>query len=783
MTDFEKLGVFYLGAVKGKGTDGEMVPVLYKSNHLTTHGVIVGMTGSGKTGLAIDLIEEAAIDGIPSILIDPKGDLADIVLQFPDLSPGDFLPYVTDDDARREGLDKSALAAKTAETWKQGLAKWSENGERIKMLGESAEFSVYTPGDTQGRPLQLLGAYNAPRDADESTIRELVINSVAGLLGLAGIDGDPVQSREHILLSSIFYHEWKAGRDLDLPTIINHVITPPFGSIGVFAVDTFYPQKDRTKLAMALNGLVASPSFAAWREGEPLDFGALLWTPSGKPRVSVLSIAHLSDSERMFFTTAVLNAAISWMRRQRGTSSLRAMLYMDEIFGYFPPNGNPPSKRPMLTLLKQARAFGLGILLSTQNPVDLDYKGLSNCGTWFIGRLQTERDKKRILDGLESAAADAGGKFDRASIDSLLSGLGKRVFLLRDAAENEPILFETRWTLSYLAGPLSSAQIHALGGKSVESPEFGGTLDAMPSPFDIDAGASGGTMPSPFDVAEAHFVAAGQSETASTVAQSSSFAGMPRVAHASVRVHFVDAKSGVDMWTSRTLSAHAVNGGTIDWFGAEFSEDPLPQENAGRSFVDPKIKQQWTKEIASHVYQDLTLTLWRDPIGKQYSRIGESEADFRLRAAQASRERRDAAVAKLEAAYALKCQRQDDKVRAAENKVVREKNMASQKLQSTSIWAAIAAIGIFGGGRKGLGGLGRIGSTARGASAYGKKRADVNIAENSLEVQRERRKELDLQYAEELAAIEPAQSPETIALDEVRIRPRKADITVERIEA
>ena len=403
--DFEKLGAFYLGRQADEnGKTSDLSPLLmYNSKHLTTHAMIVGMTGSGKTGLALSMMEEAAIDGVPAILIDPKGDLTNLLLQFPDLSPADFRPWVDPAEAQRAGLTVDAFAEKTAAQWRDGLAKWGQDGDRIRRLAASADFAVYTPGDTTGRPLQILRSFDAPAGADEITLRDSIINNVSSLLGLIGIQADPVQSREHILLSAIFYSQWKQGQGLPLEQLINYVATPPFAKIGVFDVESFYPSKDRMKLAMQLNSLLASPSFAAWREGDPLDIGRLLHTEDGRPRISILSISHLSDAERMFFVTAVLNATVAWMRRQTGTGSLRALLYMDEIFGYFPPSANPPSKPPMLTLLKQARAFGLGIVLSTQNPVDLDYKGLSNCGTWFIGRLQTERDKMRILDGLASA--------------------------------------------------------------------------------------------------------------------------------------------------------------------------------------------------------------------------------------------------------------------------------------------------------------------------------------------------------------------------------------------
>jgi hypothetical protein len=279
------------------------------------------------------------------------------------------------------------------------------------------------------------------------------------LLGLIGTDADPIQSREHILLSSLFEHYWSAGKTLDLAALIQAVQTPPLKRIGVFEMESFYPSKERFQLAMALNNLLAAPGFSAWLEGEPLNVDRLLYSETGKPRVAIFSIAHLSDSERMFFVSLLLTQIIGWVRRQPGTGSLRAMLYFAEIFGYLPPISNPPAKAPLLTLLKQARAFGLGVVLATQNPVDLDYKALSNTGTWMIGRLQTERDRDRLLDGLMTAA---NPNLDRAQLGRMISGLNKRVFLLHNVHESAPVLFNTRWALSYLCGPLTRNQIKQL---------------------------------------------------------------------------------------------------------------------------------------------------------------------------------------------------------------------------------------------------------------------------------------------------------------------------------
>src|SRR4026209_2375126 len=456
-SSFAKLGVFYLG--KSKANDDLL---LYDSKDLVTHAVCVGMTGSGKTGLCINLLEEAAIDGIPAIIIDPKGDLCNLLLTFPNLAPEDFAPWV------EEGVD----AAQQAQLWKDGLAKWGEDGERIKRLKDAADFRIYTPGSNAGLPVSILKSFVAPPETirqDNEALAERINTTVTSLLALIGIDADPVRSREHILLSNILNREWSAGRDLDIAGLIQKVQTPPITKVGVMELDSYFPAEDRFELAMSLNHLLASPSFASWMEGEALDIPKFLHTESGKPRLSIFSIAHLSDAERMFFVSLLLNQVLGWMRTQSGTSSLRAVLYMDEIFGYFPPVSNPPSKLPLLTLLKQGRAFGLGVVLATQNPVDLDYKGLSNIGTWFLGRLQTERDKARMLDGLEGAAA---GSFDRAAVDRILSALQKRVFLLHNVHDDHLVTFQTRWTLSYLRGPLSREQIRTLmAGRAKPSTE------------------------------------------------------------------------------------------------------------------------------------------------------------------------------------------------------------------------------------------------------------------------------------------------------------------------
>ena len=463
---YEKLGLFYLGRPYDLAS-GAPAPglTLYDSKDLTTHAVCVGMTGSGKTGLGLGLIEEAAIDGIPVLAIDPKGDLGNLLLTFPELSAGDFRPWVNADEAERQGMTADEYAADRATRWRAGLAEWHQDGDRIRRLRESADFSIYTPGSNAGLPISILSSFAAPPAAlqdDVELLAERINTTATSLLTLAGIDAEPVRSREHVLVATVLRHAWRQGRDLDLTALIQQIQQPPVKRVGVLDLDAFYPPAERFELAMRINQLLAAPGFELWLQGEPLDVDRLLYTEEGKPRVSIVSIAHLGETERMSFVALLLNQVLGWMRSQPGTNSLRAMLYMDEIFGYFPPVANPPAKAPLLTLLKQARAYGLGVVLATQNPVDLDYKGLSNTGTWFLGRLQTERDKARVLDGLEGVATGSGARFDRGAMEETLAGLSSRVFLMHNVHEEAPVVFETRWVMSYMRGPLTREQIRTL---------------------------------------------------------------------------------------------------------------------------------------------------------------------------------------------------------------------------------------------------------------------------------------------------------------------------------
>ncbi len=336
MENYEKLGVFYLGHVfdmeHQQLTD---VPLLYDSRDLVTHAVCVGMTGSGKSGLCISLLEEATIDGIPSIVIDPKGDLSDLLLTFPDLRPEDFAPWVDPDEATRQGKSVDALAASQAQMWKDGLAASQEDGARIGRLKDAADFVIYTPGGTAGIPVSIASSF-APPDAGGDDGSEVVADQAAAtassLLSLLGIEGDPLQSPEHILLCAILTNAWQAGQSVELKQLVGLIQNPGITQIGVMDLESVFPQKDRSALAMKVNNLIASPKFANWLTGVPLDIGHLLHTAEGKPRVNVFSIAHLSDEERMFFVSLLLNQVVSWMRTQSGTSSLRDRVHGRDVW-------------------------------------------------------------------------------------------------------------------------------------------------------------------------------------------------------------------------------------------------------------------------------------------------------------------------------------------------------------------------------------------------------------------------------------------------------------------
>ncbi len=778
MIDYEKLGAFYLGRPHDLKTgESAPTPLLYDSRDLVTHAMCVGMTGSGKTGLCIALLEEAAIDGIPAIVIDPKGDLANLLLTFPNLAPQDFRPWINEDDARRKNVEPDDYARRQAELWKKGLASWDQDGARIHRLREAAEFAIYTPGSTAGIPVSILRSFAAPSLAvreDVEAFGDRVSSTTTSVLGLAGVQTDPMQSREHILLSSIFSEAWKAGIDLDLGTMIARLQKPPFQKVGVLDLESFYPAKDRFELAMRLNNLAASPSFGAWMQGEALDVDQLLHTETGKPRIAIFSIAHLNDAERMFFVSLLLNQTLSWMRAQSGTTSLRALLYMDEIFGYLPPVANPPSKLPFLTLLKQARAYGLGLVLATQNPVDLDYKALSNIGTWFIGRVQTERDKARLLEGLEGAAAGTGAKFDRRTMEETLAGLGNRIFLMNNVHEDSPEIFETRWVMSYLRGPLTRNQIRKLVAHRPRSA-------AMPE----TAGKAGTRPILPPEVKQYYLpsrVRFGPDATPTYVAK---LIGI-------VDVHIRDRKRAIETDETLTFLTPIETGPEpVDWEKAEAHEvdsDELETEPERdiRSYIDPppaafqeKNYGQWRKDLVIRVYRSHMLNLLKSPSLDLLSKPGESERDFRIRLHLSGHERRDAAIEALRAKYASKQATLERRLESAKERVAREADQVRDRKLQTMISLGSTILGALM-GRKSLSisSMSRATTTARSASRMMKEQQDVERAEDSVENVQAELQVVSDECEEEIAALSLKMDPLTETLETVTLRPLKRDVDV-----
>lgn len=798
-SDYEKLGQFYLGRAFDAATNTVSdEPLLYDSKDLVTHGVVLGMTGSGKTGLCLALLEEAAMDHIPAIVIDPKGDIANLLLTFPEQDAASFRPWINEDDAARKGLTPDEYAAQTAATWRKGLADWGQQPDRIATLRESVDVTVFTPGSRAGIPVSILSSLAAPPFEvmdDAELLGERIGSTVGSLLSLVEVDAGGTQSPEAVLLAAVFQHAWAAEQDLTLETLIRHIQKPAFDKVGVLDLETFLPEKKRRELALRFNNLLASPGFGTWLEGVPLDIAKLLHTPAGKPCIAIFSIAHLGDAERMFFTNLLLNQLLGWMRTQNGTTSLRALFYMDEIFGFLPPTANPPSKRPMLTLLKQGRAFGLGCLLATQNPVDLDYKALSNIGTWFLGRLQTERDKLRVLDGLEGAAGSQNAAFDRATMERLLSGLGNRVFLMNNVHENAPVLLQVRWVMSYLAGPLTRGQIKTL--MDPKRAEFavpaagntGGTAAAaaanpmaMPGIASGGPAASAGTRPMVgAEVAEIFVSPAGNSDTVTY---------RPHLYREGM-VAFSSAKTGVDGSRSVRL-VNPIGSDSIDWDTAVPAPPGLDKAGsepaAGAGFgplpgyaMNAANYKQVAKDFAEWLYRNERAEVFFCPPLKEYSKFGETEADFRARLALQAREARDTACDRLRDTAQRKIATIEGRRQTATNQLAKEKAEATTSKMQAGASMLGGILGSLLGRKVGLGTISR-GSTALGkaTTAYKQHRDVANVEGKiqTLDQQIEALREEMQQGIDQLAA---SFDPAALPLETESLKPTKTDAQVRKV--
>ena len=802
---------FYLGRAYDPGSQTVTgKEIRYDPADLTTHAVVTGMTGSGKTGLCIVLLEEAALQGIPAIIIDPKGDLTNLLLHFPELAPPDFQPWIDADLARRAGKSVEQVAADAAMSWREGMKEWGIPQERIQALKNAAQFAIFTPGSDAGIPVSVLSSLAVPEiswNENREILREKITSTVTALLGLVGYtELDPLRSREHILLSNIFENEWSQGKNVELGELVLQIQTPPFEKLGAFPVETFFPAKDRMELAMVVNNILAAPAFETWREGQSLNIGSMLYTEDGRPRHNIFYLAHLADEERMFFVTLLLSAVETWMRTQSGATSLRALLYMDEMFGYMPPQRNPPSKQPLLRMLKQARAFGLGLLLATQNPVDVDYKALSNAGTWFIGKLQTEQDKNRLLDGLESAA----GGVSRAEFDKLISSLGKRVFVLHNIHAPQPELLQTRYTMNFLAGPITRNRIKELNnlanvdGSAPTQPTIAPVMAAAPTlrpverpvqsqPPTASIQSSSTKPPIPAWIKE-YFLPQNYSlpEAFSAVQRHMPPEVMidgvlyrPSLL-ASAEVHIMDRKHGVDSEITRTVLVRSPEKrGSVRWeehpLHAQVldSIDTSPAPSTRFSSIDAplndvKLMTALQKDFTDWVFRNSSVKARVNQALKVFAGPDVSPAEFMKACADAAREARDAEIEKKTAQLDRQLKSLEDKLAREERELVKDEDELSNRKMEEAGTHIENITGLFGGRRK----ASRLSSSLTKRRMTQQARADVEESKESLKEFNRQIAELQQRREEVIAEINDRWGRVVNEITDVTIAPKKTDVLV-----
>lgn len=777
-------------------------PVLYDPDDLTTHGVVVGMTGSGKTGLCVDILEEAALQGIPALIIDPKGDIANLLLHFPELRAEDFEPWIDPDQARREEISPTELAERTADLWRGGLEEWGIDRERIRRVKDAVDYAVYSPGSDAGVPVSIMASLKAPGlewDGNQEAIREKISSTVTALLGLVGIEADPVQSREHILVANLFEESWKQNQDMDLTSLIQQIQDPPFEKLGALDLGKFYPDDERFKLAMQLNNLLAAPSFEAWTEGVPLDIERLLWSEEGKPRHSVFYLAHLPDSERMFFVTLLLTAVEAWMRAQSGSSSLRALMYFDEVLGYLPPVAMPPSKPPLLRLLKQARAFGLGILLTTQNPVDLDYKALSNAGTWFIGKLQTERDKDRLLDGLKSVE---GGEYGIPikTIDNTISALGKRVFLLNNVHEKQPEIFQTRWAMAYLKGPITRTQLADLNriAQVEERLPAAETTEPSSAPKEaIGAAVWEGTVDKPPSLPSritGFFLPNDMTVSAGLKALEESPDGVdvlglvykPAVLVQTI-VRYIERKTGIDETRSVTALVEELNPqGFVRWDdwrteaidSSDLDSKPAPEARflpLGAAFESSTMINGLKSDFVDYVYQDAGLKLLANEQLDLIAKPGVTEADFKVESQAAAQKAMEEEIEDLKDTFRKKVEKIQDRIKKEERELAEdESEFSSRRLEELATHAE-NILGLFTGSRSRR----RVSSSLTKRRMTSKAKADIEESVETIEKLQEDLAALEESMTEEIEALEERWDEVAGQVEETLVMPYKKNIRVE----
>ena len=768
---YEKLGLFYLG--KKSDDDSYM---LYKSKDLTTHAAIIGMTGSGKTGLGIDIIEEALIDNIPAIVIDPKGDMGDLCLAFEDLEPKDFEPWIDSNEALAKGMNKKELAKKVATTWEKGIKSFDQDKQRVKEFAKVKKV-IYTPGSSAGVPVNILGSFKAPSKEiieDQDTFSSTINTTVSSLLSLIDIDSDPLTSKEHILISNILNFFWQQEEDLDIEKLIALIIQPPFKKVGILQLKSFYPQKERMKLAMKLNNIISSVKFSTWISGEPLDIQNMLYDDNAKAKISIFSISHLNDNERMFFVTLLLNAFIGWMRQQRGSSTLRTLLYMDEIFGFFPPTKNPPSKEPMMLLLKQARAFGVGVVLSTQNPVDIDYKGLSNIGSWFIGKLQTDQDIKKVLDPLASKSDKS-----KDEIKKLVASLKPRHFLLKNIHEDSMVEFYTRWVLSYLKGPLKKEDIKKLM-EDYKKDTYLENKDEKILPQKKSSAISSSKPIVSSDIKE-YFC------DTNINAQTPFY---PLV-YALANVTIYDAKRGIDINNKLSLKLE-LNEDTKEICWDQAYEEELFRQTpynpkATYAKLPPLVSEQkslknFSISLADYLYRNKKIEIFYQKDLKLESSLNQSKKDFIITIQNELRDRKEQQLQKLKQKYEKNYTRLQNRIEKAQIKVEKEKSDVTSKTTETFIDIGLTIFSALFGRKK----ISRT-TISRGASSIKKGREifnekdDVLRAEALLKSTQEEVEELEKDFKEEVEKLEQSFSVDNYPISIKLIKPRRRDISINDI--
>lgn len=771
---------------------GELAERLERpSERLTRHGVIIGMTGSGKTGLAVGLLEELVLQGVPVIALDPKGDLANLALVFPDLEPDDFEPWVDQGEARRKGVSNAELAAKLAGRWKSGLADWDLGKPQLQALKDKLDLSVYTPGSLSGQPVNVMAALGRPTDAvltDPDGLRELVSGTVSAILSLVGVQADPLRSPEHQVLARIITEGWQAGEDIDPEMLIMRIVDPPFKKVGVFPLDRYWQPDDRMDLAMQLNGVLASPAFAPWGQGLPLDPDALLRTSPGKTRCSVFYMAHLDEAQRMFFASLLLERVLAWSRAQPGTGALRALIYLDEAFGYLPPHPkNPPTKRPLLTLMKQARAVGVGVVLATQNPVDLDYKALSNAGSWFVGRLSTSQDVERVADGMRQAGA--------GDVTKQIASLEPRTFVMRDVKEDQPTLFHTRWVMSFLRGPITRQELSRLPGDDdeVETLRLAPALAPRDDTADLSTSVLGPddalsrTPTAPPTGVGAWFLDPRSAFSARLGGVLQPFAEPARedggtvfqpALYAHLRVRFDEEKAGYIHDEEHHRVFFPLDGGLDEPLllplddrdllgeppaGARFEELPENLDERGE-FAAAK------KAVVDAVYRDEARGLWVCAPLKLHGKAGESREDFEGRCREAVEDQVDDGLAALTKRYRSKFDRLEDRIRKQTNKLEDLQDKAKAAKTQEMVNGAEVLASFFFGRKRSLNSV----ASRRKASSSAANRLDA--AGDDLEALQEDLADLQHELAEAQDELRQQAEEALDAIEEREVRLEKNDI-------